>query len=391
MRNRRVVFFLVTLLSFVAAAHRDPWVTLQGQVRILRDELVRQGAHAFVTNRATTPRIAPHIHSKCWVDWLPRTNAAQVAQIAYEEEKRNFGLDFVGELEKLALPDIPLADFEAQERYAAQMLDIAEWLKTSKGYGNQILKKWSEGIALTAIGGMSVNMDCSTNRVLRLLARVDNLQENLVRRVAILNEEAPHPFRLPKGNTENDTMRDLERQWYAHVRPAWEYYDLQEGHRGFRFANAAGYPHQFAFYMPDPPYRAMYRTVRDTWGLKMHEVVCVYGLFTRMYGEIFEILRWRQAFGQIPRPSAAEIEDEQQGFNYRLRLHDAWQKMTNFKEMYFLGASAILKIYGGEFQDDSTHAQEWDRDDKLGLRKSLQERLKKKGGVMNATASPKNP
>lgn len=389
MRNRCVVFSFVTLLSFVVvAAHRDPWVTLQGQVRILRDELVRQGAHAFVTNRATTPSIAPHIHSKCWVDWLPRTNATQIAQVAYEEEKRNFGLDFVGELEKLALPDIPLADFEAQERYAAQMLDIAEWLKTSKGYGNQILKKWSEGIALTAIGGMSVNMDCSTNRVLRLLARVDNLQENLVRRVAILNEEAPHPFRLPKGNTENDTMCDLERQWLARVRATIEYDERRDGGLTFRFRDAGvDYPHRFAFYLPDNPYGTMYGTVRDTWGMKRHEVVCVYGLFTRMYGEIFEILRWRQAFGQIPRPSAAEIEDEQQGFNYRLRLHDAWQKMTNFKEMYFLGASAILKIYGGEFQDDSTHAQEWDRDDKLGLRKSLQERLKKERGVSQSVQS----
>ena len=38
-------------------------------------------------------------------------------------------------------------------------------------------------------------------------------------------------------------------------------------------------------------------------------------------------------------------------FNYRSRLHDVWRKHTKGNEFHFLGADAIVKIYGRTFVD----------------------------------------
>ena len=98
--KRLAIACVIVLSSIVGYSEEtvseNDWTSLKERMKALRSELARQGAYAFVTNRETTPAVAPYVHSQCWVDWLPREN---VERIAYEQEKREFGLDFVLELE----------------------------------------------------------------------------------------------------------------------------------------------------------------------------------------------------------------------------------------------------------------------------------------------------
>lgn len=50
-----------------SAPSKEERVRGLAEVRQLRGDLARLGVAAFVTN-AATPRMAPHIHSQCWVD-----------------------------------------------------------------------------------------------------------------------------------------------------------------------------------------------------------------------------------------------------------------------------------------------------------------------------------
>ena len=70
-----------------------------------------------------------------------------------------------------------------------------------------------------------------------------------------------------------------------------------------------------------------------------------------MADQIVQILRYRTLVGDLPVPTEKEIADLNLAFDYRSRLHDIWKKHTNGKEIYFLGADAILKIYGDTFVD----------------------------------------
>jgi len=353
-----IILFVTMPLSSVAECAAD-WIDLRERVKTLRAELSRQGAYAFVTNHATTPPMAPYIHSQCWVDWLPKTN---VEQIAYEQEKRDFGLDFFVVLEELALPEIPFEDVDALGRHADRMLTIAEWLKTAKGYGNHVLKTWCEGIAMSATGGMAVNSHCDNNRVLKLLARLDGIHENVVRRVAILNEEAPHHYETPKCKTLNEAAKDLEKQWYPHQVDTWNYFGKKDARRNFRFDKVKDDPPEYAFYVPDRPPKGCDR-VMEHWQInKNHEVVCIYGLECGMEREIREILRFRSQIGSFPRPTEDEISDLNLGFRYCSRLDDIWRKHTKGKEFHFLGADAIVKIYGHTFVDCFTRALQLQRE-----------------------------
>ena len=353
MKSFFMVAITVVLASCVSNAFAvDDWKTLRGEVKELRSELARQGAYAFVTNRTTTPPIAPHIHSQCWVDWLPKTN---VEQIAYEQEKRDLGLDFFVEIERLALAGLSLEEIDALENHADKLLTIAEWLKTADGYGNHVLKTWSEGVALSAMGGMAVNPRCDTNRVLRLVARLDCPQKNISRRVSILNEESPHRYRMPQCATYDEAAKDLEGQCHPHKLNTWKYYGQKDGRRNFTFDKVKDDPPEYAFYVPERP-AGSGDSIRSEWQIKNHEVVCIYGQECDMADQVVQILRYRTVIGDIPVPTEKEIADLNFAFDYRSRLHDIWQKHTKGKEPYFLGADAILKIYGHTFVDSRTRS-----------------------------------
>ena len=333
---------LIPLVSIAEDAAN--WIERIEQMRMLRAELARQGAYAFVTNRTTTPPIAPHIHSQCWVDWLPRTN---VEQIAFEQEKRDLGLDFIGNLEKLALTDVSLENIDSLENHADRMLTIAKWLKSEGGYGNHILKSWCEGIALSAMGGMAVNPRCDTNRVLRLLVSIDSVQVNISRRVSILNEESPHRYTVPKCTTYNEAAKSLELQIYPHLMETRNHY-RKAGQNLLIFDKVNDHSHRYAFYLPDILLNHN-DIIREWWQRKRHEEVCLYGLENNMVEEIRQILNFRSQLGDIPKPTDEETKDINLAFNYRSRLHDVWRKHTKGNEFHFLGADAIVKIYGRTF------------------------------------------
>ena len=347
---KRIIAALVVAVAglVVWADTNQDYIALREQVKQLRTELARQGAYAFVTNRETTPSVAPHIHSQCWVDWLPRTNDAQ---IAYEQEKRDFGLDFVGELEKLVMIEIPLEDIGGLSARAEYALTMAEWLKSARGYGNHILKTWSEGIAMSALGGMAVNSQCDTNRILKLLRRFDGVQMNVSRRVHILNEEAPHSYAVHSCLSIDDAYNSLAAQWGAHQVEAVKYFDGKFGSRVTSFDDVKNDDHNYAFYINDPALFAPQDEIRDFWQRKNHEVVCVYGLENDMALQVLQIIRYRTMLGELPKPTDAELNDLNLAFDYRSRLHDRWRVVTKGKEYHFRGGSAVLSIYGRKFAD----------------------------------------
>jgi hypothetical protein len=363
MKKLMLLTCIIPVIAIAAFADDVPdYIALRKQVKQLRVELARQGAYAFVTNRETTPPVAPHIHSQFWVDWLPKTN---VEQIAYEQEKRDFGLDFVGQIAKLALVEIPLEDVEAHETSARRMLAIAEWLKTSGGYGNQFLKKWSENTVLSFLGGMAVNAQCDTNRVLKLMSRIDGVQDDVNRQVAILNEESPHRYSIPRCTTIYDASEKLEQQWIPRQAAGIRYFRgmRKNGNLIFNYPQVKDDgPREYAFYLPDG-YRGGRHTPDAFWHLKQHSAVCIYGLRTKMADEIFQILHGRSALGDLPVPSDAEIKDSNLGFfGYCSHLNDAMRKATKGREQRFMGSHAVLRIYRHEFVDAFTRSLQLERE-----------------------------
>ena len=342
------------------------WTVLRDEVKSMRAELARQGAYAFVTNTATTPRTAPHIHSQCWVDWLPKE---EVERRAYEQEKRDFGLDFVCELEKIALESYPLDDIDGWKSRTERAIALSDWIKTSKGYGNYLVKIWCDAIAATGVGMMAVDPRCDIAYAERLIARIDDTPANLVYRLAVLDEEAPHKYKMP-GKKDSDSAQDnLERQWIPHRRDASDYFEREKGKFvGLGFRNAQSCPHEFAFYVRDPP--PSEQTVKGLWNIKDHYGVCICGYESRRRRFASDLVLFRKLAGDIPRPPknmTSPAGDGYVGMDYLDLFHDKWKPYKAKYGKNYAGTAASL-VFFGQFDDHFT----------LGLRLAIPRREKLK-------------
>ena len=131
----------------VAEAAEVDWRARRMEIRKLRLRLDTVGVLGLAADQQT-PDTAPLIHSRYWVDRLPRT---EIDRRACELEVREFGLDVVRQLEKLVLSRKISRDAVVLEDTAEGLLRLSEWLSTAHGYGNYRLKRWTELIALNVI------------------------------------------------------------------------------------------------------------------------------------------------------------------------------------------------------------------------------------------------
>ena len=344
-----VVALCVSAQGTVVA--NDDWTELRRQVEGLRGELRRSGIHAFVTNgnlRCDTPLI----HSQCWVDWLP---SEEVERRAYEQEKREFGLDMLGQIEAIALERTDPRDVERLLRRAGELLDIAEWLKSVSGYGNYMLKRWTEDMALGALAQLAISERCSPAEVRALLDRVDTHASCARMQVAILNDESPDRWDIPVGDSPADIQCELGRAWERRVRIAKEALSpLRTGKRRLLFDDVKNADRRYSFYMPDRnPGDA---TIRCCWNLKDHEEVCIFGMYNHMRKDVEEILKCREMLGAIPLPASADLKDRPSRERYIDRMDILWaEKARRFGLKPF--GRLVVQVLQEKFVDPYTWAQ----------------------------------
>ena len=115
--NHITALIAVSIISAMQLACRaenkdaSRWLQLRSEIREMRECMAKDGAYAFVTN-AATPKTAPHIHSQYWLMLIPETN---IALRQYEQGKRDFGLDMIGQLERYAKQKIDIKDISTLE------------------------------------------------------------------------------------------------------------------------------------------------------------------------------------------------------------------------------------------------------------------------------------
>ena len=359
-----IVLSLVTALAMPQAAHpvedvcTNDWGRMRTKIMVSRRELARTGAYAFVTN-AATPKVAPHIHSQCWVDWLPKE---EVERFLYEQEIRDFGLDIIGELEQYALRQEALREPDELDKMVTELVRIAAWAKTSRGYGNCAIKQWAEGLAIGLIGKMAVDSRIDAEVVERHLAGIDSYFDDLRLRVDILREEAPHAYQMPLSNNPSDAFGDLSRQWGKNRTAAIEHYGFAR-FSSMNFTDAINDKREFAFYVEDS--RGRYLTAREFWNRKRHWDFLGMGSDYRRVEKIKQILHFRKIAGDIPVPSLDDLSDKQLREIFKDRVNDKWQPYFRRYGQNYIG-STVISVWSGNFVDEWTRQFMWQECNLLG-------------------------
>jgi len=329
----------------------DTWTSLRKQVELLRFNLNRNGIYAIVTN-AALPKTAPHIHSQCWVDWLP---AEETERRAFEQEKREFGLDVLGQLEGFAMERTELMDACALRERTLRLIAIADWIKGSPGYGNFILKRWAEDLAISSLAQLAVDETCPLYEAKALLSRVDTHEDSARMQVAILNEESPDRWKTSPRMDANAIQRTLGVQWGKRMHEAKDRLStLRIGKRQILFDDVKTADRRYAFYIPDV--NPGDTTIRRCWNLKDHEEICVYGMCNRMRQDVGEILKCREALGGIPMPTATDLKDPASQERYIDRMDILWSQKVRGLGIKAFGR-LIVQVRMGRFIDPYTRMQ----------------------------------
>lgn len=319
------------------------WALLRKGIATQRQVLAEKGAYSFVADEMT-PRKAPHIHSQCWVNWLPDD---EVGRRLYEQEKRDFGLDMVVQLEKLGARRIEMGDVVGLRTGAEKLVAIAEWAKTSPGYGNYILKHQAEELAMVLMAKMAVNEKCSIQEVRELLDRIDTPEKSACLQVSVLNEESPHAYARPTATSGSGIQSELGRQWRDHERKAREHFKARfPKRRRVLFEDVREEAREYAFYIPDQNLGDA--PISRYWNLKDHEEVCVYGMYSQKREKIGWILKYRESIGEIPSPRAGELGSEESQERYVGRINDAWLAKGSPSSVKPIGR-LVMWIYRGQF------------------------------------------
>lgn len=332
------------------AKEQSDWDALRAEVSSSRKRLASDGAYAFVTN-AATPKTAPHIHSQYWLMLIPETN---IALRQYEQAKREFGLDMIGQLERYAKQKIDIKDISALEQRVHELLAIADWLKKEPGYGNFILKRWAEDMASTTISKLAVNNDFPVSDAWSLLRRIDTPQANAKMQISILNEESPDHYDIPKGDTAERIVREIGNQWSSRKVSAVQTLKKKYAQKTVpQFSEAFPHDPRLAFYMKD--INRVNASLRALWNDKDHEEVCVYGMFCKVPQMVEHILEFREAAGSIPVPTDSDLKDLERQELFVDKLNDIW--LSNYREkMSKPVGRLVLWVYTGMLNDTYSRA-----------------------------------
>ena len=324
------------------AAH---WPRLSSEIREMRLQLAKNGAYAFVTNASTTTK-TPRIHSQYWLMLIPETN---IALRQYEQEKRDFGLDIIGQLERYAKQKIDIKDIPALEQRVQELLAIAEWLKKESGYGNFILKRWAEDMASTTISKLAVNNDFPVSEAWSLLRRVDAPQANAQMQISIINEESPDQYTIPRGESAESIVREIGNQWSSRRASAVQALKKKCAQKTApQFSEAFSHDPRLAFYMKD--INRANASLRTRWNDKDHEEVCVYGMFCKVPQMVERILEFREAAGGIPVPSDSDLKGLEQQELFVDKINDLW--LSNYREKLSKPVGRlVLWVYTGMLND----------------------------------------
>lgn len=328
---------ILGLSSYATEPNNQDWASRLMEIKGLRSALAHEGAYAFVTS-AATPKSAPLIHSRCWVDGLPKE---EVKRRAYEQEKRDFGLDMVGQLETYALADSDWQNEKDNAARAHQLIEISRWLKTSAGYGNYLLYKWAENMAMALAGRLAVNSRADVKEIADILAKAEDYHSDVAFRIAVLRDEAPHEYHIPKEESSSASHNDLLKQWGKNMQTAIRHYG-EDRFWHLKSSDVRDDKREFAVYVEDP--LPQWHTIRAYWDASQHRIFLICGLHESLCNDVRNVLSAREKIGPMPVPPATAFKDSAARHIY---VRDMSEKCEPFSS----AAHTAFSIFHGDFYD----------------------------------------
>ena len=340
-----IIILLAAIGSVLNAAD-----SAQIEAELKRIEMLNQALDAGgIAELLATALPCPLVHSKYYADKIA-AREPELRQL--EQAKRDFGLKLARTLDEVAAQLQQWSGSQERAKQAAQLVDLADWTKRAKGYGNYLLLSRCESLANVPLVHLTADLNFPIQNISSLRLRFMSEDEDRTFRVSVLNDEAERPFIGTLSGSISDKDGQIEMVWSKgwHAMAEW-FKDHAIARDGWRRDLL---PDELAFFFDDERRPEPLTTV-NTWDLKRHGFIIFSNRDSQVRGADMLIL-FREKVGAFPtqppkwwKPSDKLYSATEAAFE------NAWLPFEKQYGPIFDGAAHVYKrVTEGRFVDYET-------------------------------------
>lgn len=292
--SRMILALLVVLLPSVLMAASDPAKIKEEMERIHQlDAALTKGGIPEMLDIASDKGIgAPKINSKYYAELIARQEPALAP---LEQAKRTFGLNVARRLDEMAAELQRQSTSELRAEQAAQLLDLATWFETEKGYGNYFLVIRCENLAAVPLAYLTADLGFPMEKITALRNRVMPKDEEREFRKTVLNSEAPSPFigELTGSQSERDEQMQIAWSKGWHAMSDW----FQARNININHWKRSDLPESLAFFLDESPKGP--KTTVESWNMDRHAGL-VNGFRDVSFQNLEGFMKYRELVGKFP-------------------------------------------------------------------------------------------
>ncbi len=313
-----IVLALIAPSMLLASA--DPAKISEEMERLRRVEAsLSSGGISELLKTASGESIpAPRINSKYYAERIAKQEPLLAS---LEQAKRALGLKVAQSLDGLAVESQQQTIADQRLKQATRFLDLADWFKTQKGYGNYLLVTRCENLAAVPLGYLTGDLAIPMEKITIQRKRISNNDEERTFRKSVLNSEAPKPFigELTGTQSQQDEQMQIawSNQWHAIADwfkarnvsiSKWKQTDL---------------PDEFAFFFEEDEIKPF--TTTRNWEINRHSTL-VNGFRDKNIENIDGFAKYRELVGKFPtEPPKWWKPDDRLYTKTKAAFEDAWR------------------------------------------------------------------
>ena len=293
--RRLIVVVLALLAPAVLWASTDP-ATIKEEMEKLRrlDASLNSGGVAELLTTASRESIAaPKINSKYHAERIAKQEPALAP---LEQAKRAFGLKVAQALDGVAVESQRQTASDQRIKQATQLLDLADWFKAQKGYGNYLLVTRCENLAAVPIGYLTGDLSFPMEKITAQRKRISANNDEREFRKSVLNGEAPKPFIGVLTGTQSQQDDQMQMAWGNQWHAMADWFNARK--IGIDKWKRSDLPDELAFFLDESPSGS--KTTVKSWEMDRHAGIAINGLRDKNIDNIDGFAKYRELVGTFP-------------------------------------------------------------------------------------------
>ena len=290
------------------------------EVALTQRFLHKGGLKKFVEYVASTGVKAPKIYSKYWID---RREYEDVEQEKLERSYREFGLEFLRQVDRVALEVFRNPERSQEQGRLELLLQAASWIGAPGKFENYRVALRCEDAATIPLLRIIVDEDIPIEVVKGFVARFTTQKKSAPIRAAILYEESNGVFDVRKLALRADKKSDgFDREWAGYHGRSFNHYGGKIMEYSKNVDRLRQEPDKYAFFTDDNPGWPYADSTH--WDCKLHMRICVYRSQATVLNPLIGVLRFRELAGGFAKVKVRPNERERDAYERWYRQHYEW-------------------------------------------------------------------